>query len=168
MKKQKKVFLVSAVLIIVSVLFLIGAVILHNSRYQDQYIYETTDEVIELFENNISDFDNYVERFNSHDMWDNYYEETKDSDFVNYKGFKKYTTSDEFDFLDEFSDKYHPTFWGRKSLGFYVRSGSVQLIKDELLTEHTQFEINRAEDRGAIINYYENGWIGIIDSPSPR
>ena len=159
--KRKFIFVLIPIFLVL-VAFLI--IWINDSQYQELYIYETTDSVVELFESNFNDFDEYVELFSDHSMWDKYYEETKDPDFVNHKGFKKYTTADEFDFLEEFSDKYHPTFWGRKSLGFYVKSGSVQLIKDELLTEHTQFEINRAKEAGATVEFYENGWISIVYS----
>lgn len=164
MIKKSKFFLTLVILIVV--ISIIGIIQFHLSRYQDLYIYETNDAIIELFENNIKDFNDYVDRFKNHTMWDSYYEETGDSDFVNYKGFKKYTTNEEFQFLESFYQKYHPTFWGRKALGFYVKAGHVRLIKDEELMTKTQIDIKKAKESGAAVKYYDHGWICIVYPPS--
>lgn len=162
-KKHKVIF---TLIVLIVIILIIGGIQFHKSRYQDLYIYETNDTIIELFEHNIKDFNDYVDRFKNHTMWDSYYEKTGDSDFVNYKGFKKYTTDEEFEILDSFYQKYHPTFWGRKSLGFYAKSGHVRLIKDEVLTTKTQMEINKAKESGATIKCYDYGWICIAYPPS--
>lgn len=159
MIKKYKVFLLLIILLVV--ILIIGGIQFHKSRYQDIYIYETNDAIIDLFERNIKDFNDYVDRFKNHTMWDCYYEDTEDPDFVNYKGFKKYTTDEEFEILDSFYQKYHPTFWGRNVLGFYVKAGHVRLIKDEELTTKTQMEIKKAKESGATVEYYNYGWICI-------
>ena len=164
MIKKHKVML--TVLVLIVVILIIGIKQSNKSRYQDLYIYETDDAIIELFEHNIKDFNDYVCRFKNHTMWDSYYEETGDSDFVNYKGFKKYTTNEEFQFLESFYQKYHPTFWGRREMGFYVKAGHVRLIKDEELMTKTQMEIKKAKESGVTVEYYDYGWICIIYPPS--
>ena len=163
---KKRIIILGSIILLIVFLSIVATIIYHKERYQSLYIYETTDEVIALFENNISDFDDYVSKFHDHDMWVSYFEETLDADFVNYKGFKKYTTEEEFEFLVSFYEKYHPTFWGRKSLGFYVSKGHVKVIKDKELSESTQLLIERAEKSGAKIKYYENEWILIEYPPS--
>lgn len=135
---------------------------MHSHKYQGAFVYETSDEIEELFKNNIQDFDEYVDKFYDHNMWDSYYEETHDDDFGNYKGFKKYTSKEEFDFLDSFYKKYHPAFWGRWSLEFYAHPANVMIIRnDEAIATYTDLLINRAEERNAAIHYYDEGWIVI-------
>lgn len=160
MIKNRKVFILMAILLVITVV-VVGVVIFLDNKYQDIYIYETNDEIIGLFESNIEDFNEYVDKFKTHIMWDSYYENKGDSDFVNYKGFKEYTTDEEYAFLNLFYGKYHPAFWGRSSLGFYVKSGHVRLIKDDDLTAHTQLEIEKAQNSDAVIKYYDYGWICI-------
>lgn len=159
-KNRRWLFL--AVVSFIIIVAVAGIIAFFDYRYQGLYVYETNDEVISLFESNITDFNEYVDEFEGHTMWDSYYESTGDSDFVNYKGFKQYTTDKEFAFLDSFYNKYHPAFWGQRSLGFYVKSGHVQLIKDNELSAQTQLEIDKAQEAGASIKYYDYGWICIV------
>ena len=156
MKKYKILSIMASLVIVVFLLF----IIISSCQYEPRYRYETTDDFITLFEENIDDFDDYVNRFDDHDMWVKYYEDTLDADFVNFKRFEKYTTEEEFEFLESFRNKYHPIFWGSRELEFYVEhADNVIVIKDPELTEYTRFKIERLEGDGATIKYCKNGWI---------
>ncbi len=126
------------------------------------YEYETQDEIKTVFKENIDEFDRYVEMFRHHDMWRKFYNETHDKDVVTYKGFKKYTTEDEYHFLEQFDKKYHPWFWEPCGVILAFDGGYLSIYKYEEGDKSVEFQLYRAKEYNWTVEYYEN-WVFIID-----
>lgn len=124
------------------------------------YTYNTEDEVVNLFQNNIDDFDLYVNKFYGHHMWGDYFDDRLSDDFQNYKHFKKYITPDEFAYLQSFDQKFHPAFWYPNGLGFRTENSSLRFIK--IMNPDVPIaDVELAKNDGLEIQYYENEWICI-------
>lgn len=159
MVNKKKIGCLVLIIVIVLFISLISLYIFWVSSTDSFYIYETEDEVIELFQNNTDDFEQYVKKFYGHHLWKDYFADTKDNDFPNYKKFKKYITDEEYKYFEEFDQKYHPAFWSSNGCVFSTKEGNVEIIK--AIGSNEPIEVKRAKSNGCQIQYFDNGWICI-------
>lgn len=155
---KKKRFL--GVIVIVFILLCILLIACLNNSSTSSYIYETEDEVIDLFQNNIDDFDLYVDKFYDHHLWKDYFDDRGHNDFPNYKNFKIYITDNEYKYFEEFYQKYHPAFWSWNGLEFRTEEGNVKFIKI-INPDEVPIEAERAKSSGREIQYFNNDWICI-------
>lgn len=148
-------------LILIIVALLCIFIICYEKNSSDSfYIYETEDELIDLFQVNIDDFELYVNKFYGHHLWEDYFDERGHNDFSNYKNFKKYITDDEYKYFEEFDQKYHPAFWSPNGLEFRTKESNIKFIK-VMDSDAPIVEVENAQSNGYQIQHYKNGWICI-------